>query len=111
MSFAWTLQNKAKKQQQPHIDRVPVAGPAAIEKTNAPPPERQHNTGLSAQVSNVNSLPLDNMLRAITVVQQIMTGFSDACCVKARQITGHYKNCLRPYGTERPLEFIGPSKS
>jgi hypothetical protein len=33
-------------------------------------------TGQSAQASNVNSLPLDNMLRAMTVVQQIMTEFS-----------------------------------
>jgi hypothetical protein len=38
----------------------------------------QQPTGQSAQGSNVNSLPLDNMLRAITIVQEIMAEFSGA---------------------------------
>jgi hypothetical protein len=45
--------------------------------TTAPPPvPNQQPTGQSAEASNVNSM--DNMLRAITVVKQIMTELSGA---------------------------------
>jgi phosphopantothenate synthetase len=55
-----------------------MAAPSAPQpKTSAPPPlPNQQPTGQSAQASNVNSM--DNILRAITVVQQIMTEFSGA---------------------------------
>jgi hypothetical protein len=50
------------------------------------------------------------MLRVVAIVQQIMTELSSAV-LKKEQNSGHYKNCLRSYGTEWPLEFTGPSKS
>jgi hypothetical protein len=38
----------------------------------------QQATGQSVGVPNVNNLPLANMLRIVTVVQQIMTEFNGA---------------------------------
>jgi hypothetical protein len=43
-----------------------------------PTPALQQETGQSVQAPNVNSQPLDNMLRVVTVVQQIMTEFNGA---------------------------------
>jgi hypothetical protein len=40
--------------------------------------EEQQVSGQSVRGPNVNSLPLDNMIRVATVVQQIMTEFSGA---------------------------------
>jgi hypothetical protein len=71
VSFAAAL--RGGKQQPP----APQA-PAAIEKPSSPAASTQQRTGQSAQASNVNSLPLGNMLRAITVVQHIMTELSGA---------------------------------
>jgi hypothetical protein len=44
-------------------------------------PLQQHEqqaTGQSAEAPNVNSLPLDNMLRIVTLVQQFMTELNGA---------------------------------
>jgi hypothetical protein len=67
-SFAAALRSNPKQQQ------------ASVVTAEAPNPtqNQQQNTGQSVPASNVNSLPLDNMLRAITVVQQIMTELSGA---------------------------------
>jgi hypothetical protein len=73
VSFAIALRG-GKQQQQPPAPQTP----AAIEKPSSSAGTPQQPTGQSAQASNVNSLPLDNMLRAITVLQQIMTEFSGA---------------------------------
>jgi hypothetical protein len=40
------------------------------------PLPNQEATGQSVPAPNVNSLPLDNMLRVVTVVQQIITEFN-----------------------------------
>jgi hypothetical protein len=45
---------------------------------------RQEETGQSVPASNVNSLPLDNMFRVITAVQQIMTEFNGAVSEEAK---------------------------
>jgi hypothetical protein len=50
-----------------------VACPPAIRKQNVPAPAPQQETCQSVQAPIVNSQPLDNMLRVVTVVQQIMT--------------------------------------
>jgi hypothetical protein len=55
-----------------------VAEPPAAGKTNVHPPEQQQETGQSVRAANVNSQPLDNMLRAVTLVQQFMTDFNGA---------------------------------
>jgi hypothetical protein len=43
-----------------------------------PAPALQQGTSQSVQAPNVNRQPLDNMLRVVTVVQQIMTEFNGA---------------------------------
>jgi hypothetical protein len=40
--------------------------------------------GQSAPAQIVNSLPLDNMVRVVTVVQQFMTECNDAVCKEAK---------------------------
>jgi hypothetical protein len=57
-----------------------VAGQTTIEP-RVPAPLHQHEqqaTGQAVGASNVNNLPLDNMLSIVTVVQQLMTEFSGA---------------------------------
>jgi hypothetical protein len=74
VSFAAALQGGKQQQQQPPAPQAP----AVFEKASSSAATPQQPTGQSAQASNVNSFPLDNMLRVITVVQQIMTEFSGA---------------------------------
>jgi hypothetical protein len=69
--------------------RSPAAGAATTSKPgsggftqnvkqNVPAPALQQTTGQSVQASNVSSQPFDNMLKVVTVVQQIMTEVSGA---------------------------------
>jgi hypothetical protein len=56
-----------------------MAGPAAMEPMVPPalPHHEQQTTGQSVRAPNVNSFPLDKMLRVVvTVVQHIMTEFN-----------------------------------
>jgi hypothetical protein len=47
--------------------------------------QEQQTTGQSVRAPNVNSLPLDNMLRVVaTVVVQIMTEFNGAVLKEAK---------------------------
>jgi hypothetical protein len=53
-----------------------VADPPAAEKLSVTVPEQQQETGQPFRTAIVNSQVLNNMLRAVTVVQQIMTQFN-----------------------------------
>jgi hypothetical protein len=75
VSFAAALRGRKEDQQQPPAGQVAVAAPGAVKPT---PQQRQLPTGQSVRAQNVNSEPLDNMLRVVTVVQQIMTEFNGA---------------------------------
>jgi hypothetical protein len=44
----------------------------------------QQNPGQSVEAGNVNSEPLDNMLRVVNAVQQIMTEFNGAVSEEAK---------------------------
>jgi hypothetical protein len=55
-----------------------VNSPHATGIKNIPAPALQQITGQSVQAPLVNSQALDNMLRVVTVVQQIMTEVSGA---------------------------------
>jgi hypothetical protein len=55
-----------------------VTSPPAAGIKYIPGPALQQETGQSVQAPNVSSQPLDNMLRVVTVVQQIMTEFNGA---------------------------------
>jgi hypothetical protein len=84
LSFAAAQRNNnAEQQNQPQLHRVPATGRAAVERTSASLRVRQQNKGQSIQTPTVNSSPLDNMLRVVTVVQQIMTEVN--CAVSEEQ--------------------------
>jgi hypothetical protein len=55
-----------------------VASPPTAGKQHVPAPALQQVTGQSVPAQRVNSQPLDNMLRVVTVVQQITTEFNCA---------------------------------
>jgi hypothetical protein len=55
-----------------------------------PAPVHQHEqqaTGQSIGAPNANSLPLDNMLRVVTVVQQFMTEFNGTVSEEEKIVT------------------------
>jgi hypothetical protein len=78
MSFAAALRGSTEQQQRPQARKVPLAGPAAAEKPSVPVRVQHQETGQSVRAPNANSQPLDNMLRAVTVVQHFMTEFNGA---------------------------------
>jgi hypothetical protein len=78
VSFLGALRRSAEQQPQLKANHVPVASPPTTRKQNILAPALQQETGQSVQVPSVNSQPLDNMLKAVTVIQQIMTEFNAA---------------------------------
>jgi hypothetical protein len=78
--FAAAIKGKIEEQRQLPARKVLVAAPARMEP-RTPAPLLQQNeqpTSQSVWAPNVNSQPLDNILRVVTVVQQVMTEFNDA---------------------------------
>jgi hypothetical protein len=67
VSFSEALQSKANQAQQRHPRQDAVETPATVDQTIVQIP------GQSVQAPNINSLPLDNMIKALTVAEQIMT--------------------------------------
>jgi hypothetical protein len=55
-------------------------------------------TGHSVQATLLKSQPLDNMLRVVTVVQQIMTEGSGA--VTRKKNSDHHQNCTKSHEPE-----------
>jgi hypothetical protein len=78
VSFAAALRGSTGQQQLPQTHRVAVAG-------SSPAPLHHHReqraTGQSAGAPNANSLPLDNVLRTGTVVQQIIVSEGEKAVV------------------------------
>jgi hypothetical protein len=78
VSFAAALRGSTAQQQQRQARQVPGANPPAGEKLSTPAPGEQQKAGQSVRAPTINGQPLDNMLRVVTAVQQIMTEFSGA---------------------------------
>jgi hypothetical protein len=79
VSFAAAFRGRTVDQQKPPAHLVTKAAPGTLEsRISAPLPQLNQPTGQSVRACSVNSEPLDNMLRVITVVQQIMTEFNGA---------------------------------
>jgi hypothetical protein len=55
-----------------------VIDPPAGVKSSTPAPGQKQKSGQSVRAPIVNNQPLNNMLRAVTVVQQIMTEIGGA---------------------------------
>jgi hypothetical protein len=100
LSFAAALRNSDEQQQQTHPQRASLAGPTPVGKRSVPAPVRRKDAGQSVPATNVNSSPLDNMLRLVTVVQQITTQFNGAWSdeEKVVAITKIVLNLLKPNG-------------
>jgi hypothetical protein len=64
------------QQQQLQAPQVPTAGRSATEKQSVPAPVQPQKSGQSVRAQNVNTQPLDNMLRVATAVKQSMTEFN-----------------------------------
>jgi hypothetical protein len=78
VSFAAALGGSAEQQQQElHAKHVPVTSPTTVIK-NLQAPAMQQETRQSVQAPNTNSQLLDNMLRVVTVVKQLMRKFNGA---------------------------------
>jgi hypothetical protein len=110
LSFAAALRNSDEQQQQHHQQRASVAGPIPVGKRSVPDPARQKDAGQSVTATNVNSQPLDNMLRVVTVVQQIMTELNSPVSEEDK-IVAITKTHTKSFETKWPLESIGHSKS
>jgi hypothetical protein len=81
VSFAAALKgNPEEDQRQRPARQVSVAAPASAEPRATKPLRQQKSqpTGQLVQAPLVNSQPIDNMLKVLTVVQQIMTEVSGA---------------------------------
>jgi hypothetical protein len=55
-----------------------------VTSTSASAKKRVQTPGQSVPAPNVGSLPMDNMVRALTVVQQILTEFNNAVSREAK---------------------------
>jgi hypothetical protein len=64
-----------------------MAGPKIAEKQSVLAPAPQQKTGQSVRAPIVNSQPLDNMLRVVTIVQQIITEFNGALAEERKIVT------------------------
>jgi hypothetical protein len=65
------------------------SGRSSHNRTEGPVPLHQHEqqaTGQSVEAPNVNSLPLDNMLRIVTAVHQFMTEFNGAVSEEGKTV-------------------------
>jgi hypothetical protein len=80
--FVAALRNNAGHQQQPTPSQTPETSPRAEIKQSTSAPGKQHKRGQSVLAPSVNGQPLDNILRVVTVVQQIMTEFRGAISEK-----------------------------
>jgi hypothetical protein len=77
VSFAAALRGNTAQQKQPQARQTPVAVPVAGVNLCTPSSGHQ-NAGQSVRASIVSNQPLDNILRVVTAVQQIMTDFNGA---------------------------------
>jgi hypothetical protein len=78
VSFAEALQSKADQNQQSHPYSYAAAVPATVNQ------QRVQTLGQSVSAPNVDSFPVNNMIRALTVVQQILTEFNNAVTMEAK---------------------------
>jgi hypothetical protein len=84
ISFTEALQSKSDQTQQSHPRQDAVTAPATMDQPRVQTSSQWQEAGQSAPAPIVNSLPLDNMVRVVTVVQQFMTQYNDAVSKEAK---------------------------
>jgi hypothetical protein len=83
VSFVEALQSKADQTQQSHPRQAAEAAPVTVDQPRVQTTPKRQIVGQSAPAQIVNSLPLDNMVRVVTVVQQFMTEYNYAVSKEA----------------------------
>jgi hypothetical protein len=84
MSFAEALQSKADQTQQSHPSQAAAATTVTVDQPRVQTSSKWQQAGQSAPAQIVNSSPLDNMARVVTVVQQFMTEYNGAVSKEAK---------------------------
>jgi hypothetical protein len=84
MSFAEALQSKVDHTQQSHPSQAAAAATVTVDQPRVQTSPKWQKAGLSAPAQIINSLPLDNMVRVVTVVQQFMTEYNGAVSKEAK---------------------------
>jgi hypothetical protein len=106
LNFAAGIRGRREQNQRTQATQVA----AAVERPSAPTSVLQRETGQSVPASNAKSLPLDNMFRVITVVQQIKTEFNGVVSDEAKVVV--ITKILFEFNEAKwPLDFIGHSNS
>jgi hypothetical protein len=85
VSFSAALRGSTAQQQQPQAQQVPVANPPTEVKLRTPASGQQQKASQTVRARTVNGQPPDNMLRAVTMVQQIMAEFNGAVSEKDKK--------------------------
>jgi hypothetical protein len=84
MSFKEALQSKADQTQQSHPRKDAAAATATVDQPRVQTSPKWKRASQSAPTQIVNSLPLDNKVRVVTVVQQFMTEYNGAVSKEAK---------------------------
>jgi hypothetical protein len=84
VSFEEALQSKADQTQQSHPRQTAAAASVTVDQPRVQTSSQWQEAGQSAPAQIVNSLPLDNMVRVVSVVQQFMTQYNDAVSKEAK---------------------------
>jgi hypothetical protein len=83
LSFAAALSKQPEKSQQTQTYQIAVPTETTVVQRKVSATSQQKDTGQSIQAPNVNSDPLA-MVRALTVVEQIMSGLKDDVSKEAK---------------------------
>jgi hypothetical protein len=84
MSFAEALQSKADQTQQSHLSQAAAAATVTVIQPRVQTSSKWQQAGQSAPAHILNSSPLDNMVRVVTVVQQFITEYNGAVSKEAK---------------------------
>jgi hypothetical protein len=84
MSFPAALKSKAGESQQRHPSQPAAEASATVDQPRVHTQRRRQETGQSDQASNESSDSQEEMFRAYTVAQQIMSELKDAASEEAK---------------------------
>jgi hypothetical protein len=84
VSFLEAILSKADQTQQNNPHQAAAAAPATVDQPRVQTQPKWQEAGQSVPAPIVNSLPLDNMVRVVTVVQQFMTEYNGAVSKEAK---------------------------
>jgi hypothetical protein len=107
VSFAAALRGSTPQQQhKPHAPQVPTAG--------RPPTEKERPS--SCRASTIRSVSSGSKCKQSTSRQYVASSYCCTenydrvqwCCVRRRQNSGHYQNCIKSHEAKCPLISLAP---